>query len=87
MSTRFSPDGSEAHLLAILREMACMDPADGASFASLLERDIREGMRDTEVLIVAFDTLGDVPERIASLEQLGNAVQTVILREEVESDG
>jgi len=87
MSTRFSPDGSEAHLLAILCEMACMDPADGASFASLLERDIREGMRDTEVLIVAFDTHGDVPERIASLEQLGNAVQTVILREEVESDG
>ena len=87
MSTRFSPDGSESHLVAILREMACMDPADGASFASILERDIREGMRDTEVLIVAFDTHGDVPERIASLEQLGNSVQTVILREEVESDG
>lgn len=87
MSTRFSPDGSESHLVAILREMACMEPVDGASFASLLERDIREGMRDTEVLIVAFDTHGDVPERLASLEQLGNSVQTVILREEVESDG
>jgi hypothetical protein len=62
-----------------MKEMARMNPADGASFASLLENDIRGGMRDTEVIIIAFDHNEDVLDRITTLEQFGNSVQTVIL--------
>ncbi|MBQ9781010.1 MAG: DUF58 domain-containing protein [Clostridia bacterium] len=84
MSTRFDCDSSDAHLIAILKEMAKMNPTDGASFASLLERDIREGMRDTEVIIISFGTHEEVMDRIDTLEQLGNSVQTIILEEEGE---
>ncbi len=86
MSTRFDCDSSDAHLIAILKEMAKMNPTDGASFASLLERDIREGMRDTEVIIISFGTHEEVMDRIDTLEQFGNSVQTIILEEEEEFD-
>ena len=87
MSSRFPCESSDAQLLAIMKEMARMNPTDGASFASLLEADIREGMRDTEVIIVAFDNNEDVLDRISTLEQFGNSVQTIILEEEGEEDG
>ncbi len=86
MSTRFPCESSEAHLIAIMKEMARMNPADGASFASLLETDIRSGMRDTEIIIIAFDTHEEVLDRISTLEQLGNSVQQIIL-EEVDDNG
>jgi hypothetical protein len=79
MSSRFPCESSDAHLIAIMKEMARMNPTDGASFASLLETDIREGMRDTEVVIIAFDNNEDVLDRISTLEQFGNSVQTIIL--------
>ena len=81
MSTRFDCDSSDAHLVDILKEMAKMNPTDGASFASLLERDIREGMRDTEIIIIFFGTHEEVLDRIDTLEQFGNSVQTIILEE------
>ena len=87
MSTRFECDSSDAHLIAILREMAKMNPTDGASFASLLEHDIREGMRDTEIIIISFGTHEEVMDRIDTLEQLGNSVQNIILEEEDEAYG
>ena len=79
MSSRFPCESSDAHLIAIMKEMARMNPTDGASFASLLENDIRGGMRDTEVIIIAFDHNEEVLDRISTLEQFGNSVQTVIL--------
>ncbi len=79
MSTRFPCESSDAQLIAILQEMARMNPADGASFASILEADIRAGMRDTEIVILAFDTHEEVQDRISTLERLGNSVQTIIL--------
>lgn len=85
MSTRFPiiPGGSsEAGLVEILKEMARMNPADGASFASLLETDIRDGMRDTEVIIIAFDTHDEVSDRLATLEMMGNSVRQIILEGE-----
>ena len=82
LSTRFDCESSDAHLVNILKEMAKMNPTDGASFASLLERDIREGMRDTEIIIISFDTHEEVLDRIDTLEQLGNSVQTIILEAE-----
>lgn len=85
MSTRFACDGSEAHLTAMMKEMARMNPTDGASFASLLEHDIADCMTDTEIIIVAFDTHEEVLDRISTLEQSGNSVQQIIL-EEVEDD-
>jgi len=87
MSTRFDCDSSDAHLIAILKEMAKMNPTDGASFASLLEHDIREGMRDTEIIIISFGTHEEVMDRIDTLEQLGNSVQNIILEEEEEGYG
>lgn len=86
MSTRFPCESSNAHLINILKEMAKMNPIDGASFASLLERDIRGGMRDTEIIIISFATHEDVLDRVDTLERLGNSVQTVILEEEGESE-
>lgn len=79
MSSRFPCDSSEAQFISIMKEMARMNPTDGASFASLLEADIREGMRDTEVIIISFDTHEDVLDRIKTMEQLGNSVQTIVL--------
>ena len=82
LSSRFDCESSDAHLVSILKEMAKMNPTDGASFASLLERDIREGMRDTEIIIISFATHEEVMDRIDTLEQLGNSVQTIILEAE-----
>ncbi len=86
MSSRFPCASSDAQLVAIMKEMARMNPTDGASFSSLLESDIREGMRDTEVIIVAFDTHEEVLDRITTLEQFGNSVQNIILTGE-DDDG
>ncbi len=87
MSSRFPCDSSESQLMAIMKEMARMNPTDGASFASILEADIRDGMRDTEVIIIAFDTHEDVLDRISTLEQLGNSVQQILLTGEDEDNG
>lgn len=82
LSTRFACESSDTHLLNILKEMAKMNPTDGASFSSLLEHDIREGIRDIEIIIISFSTHEDVMDRIDALEQLGNSVQTIILEGE-----
>lgn len=86
MSSRFGCESSDAHLVEIMKEMAQMSPTDGASFASLLERDIADSMTDTEIIIVCFDTHEEVLDRITTLEQFGNSVQQIVL-EEVEDDG
>ena len=86
MSSRFPCEGSQAQLLSIMKEMARMNPTDGASFASLLEHDIADGMSDTEIVILAFDTHEEITDRIQSLERLGNSVQQIILGE-VDDDG
>ncbi len=86
LSSRFPCAGAESQLVAIMKEMARMNPADGASFASILEADIREGMRDTEVIIISFDTEDEVLDRITTLEQLGNSVQQIILEGEEDED-
>ncbi len=87
MSSRFPCDSSDAQLIAIMKEMARMNPTDGASFASLLETDIRAGMRDTEIIIISFDTHEDVLDRINTLEQFGNSVQTIVLEGGDDEDG
>ncbi len=87
LSMRFPCESSDAQLMAIMKEMARMNLADGASFASLLESDIRDGMRDTEVIIISFDTHEEVMDRINTLEQLGNSVQNIILEGEDDEDG
>ena len=86
LSTRFPCESAESHLVEIMKEMARMNPTDGASFASILEKDIADAMTDTEIIIVAFDTHEEVLDRINTLEQFGNSVQQIIL-EEVSDDG
>lgn len=86
MSSRFPCEGHASHLTDIMREMACMNPTDGASFTSLLDRDITDCMTDTEVIVVAFDLQEEVLDRIHLLEHLGNSIQQILL-EEVEQDG
>ncbi len=88
LSSRFSCESTHAQMLAIMKEMARMNPADGASFASILDADIRAGMRDTEIVILCFDMEEDVLDRINTLERMGNSVQTAILEgEEDENHG
>ncbi len=87
LSMRFPCESSEAQLVAIMKEMARMNPTDGASFISLLESDIREGLRDTEVIIIAFDLGEEAMDRINTLEQFGNSVQSIILEEEGDTHG
>lgn len=86
LSLRFAPDSNEAHLMEMMRAMASMIPYDGASFASLLEHDLMEGMSDTEVVIFCYVQGEDMLTRIAELERLGNSVKIVPLEavEEVE---
>lgn len=86
MSSRFPCEGSQTQFLSIMKEMARMNPTDGASFASVLEYDIAEGMSDTEIIILSFDTHEEIIDRIQSLEKLGNSVQQIILGE-VDDDG
>jgi uncharacterized protein (DUF58 family) len=85
---RFPCESGEAHMLSILKGMACMNLREGGSFASLLERAVTEGMSDTEILIVAFADNPEVQARTDALERLGNSVQVIILEgEEVLLDG
>ncbi len=79
LSLRFPPDSSEAHLMEMMRAMAAMMPYDGASFASLLEHDLVDGMADTEVVIFCYVQGEDMLTRIAELERLGNSVKIVPL--------
>lgn len=79
MSIRFSPDSSEAHLLEMMRAMAALLPRDGASFASVLEHDIVEGMSDTEVVIFCYTQGEDMLTRMAELSRLGNSIKVVPL--------
>ncbi len=87
LSSRFSCAGSEAHMMEIMRELARMNPAEGASFASILDADIRAGMRDTEIVIISFGAETEVSDRLLALEQLGNSVQSIILEGEDEDNG
>ena len=87
MSLRFPCESGEAHMLAILREMACITPREGGSFASLLENAVTEGIADTEIVIVAFAENPDVQARTDALERLGNSVQVIILEGEEVYDG
>lgn len=79
LSLRFPPDSSESHLMEMMRTLAAMIPYDGASFASLLEHDLVEGMRDTEVVIFCYVQGEEMLTRIAELERLGNSVKIVPL--------
>ena len=79
LSLRFPPDSNEAHLMEMMRAMAAMIPYDGASFASLLEYDLVEGMADTEVVIFCYVQGEEMLTRIAELERLGNSVKIVPL--------
>jgi uncharacterized protein (DUF58 family) len=79
LSLRFPPDSNEAHLMEMMRAMAAMIPYDGASFASLLEYDLVEGMSDTEVVIFCYVQGEEMLTRIAELERLGNSVKIVPL--------
>ena len=83
MSLRFPCESGEAHMLDILKEMACITPREGGSFASLLESAVTEGIADTEIVIVAFAENPEVQARTDALERLGNSVQVIILEGEV----
>ena len=87
MSLRFPCESGEAHMIAILKEMACIMPREGGSFASLLESAVTEGISDTEIVIVAFAENPDVQARTDALERLGNSVQVIILEGEENWDG
>lgn len=82
LSIRFDQDSSEAHLLEMMRAMAELLPQDGASFASLLEKDLTGGLRDTEIVIFCHVLTEETQNRIAALERAGNAVCVVLLTED-----
>jgi uncharacterized protein (DUF58 family) len=82
LSLRFPKDSSEAHMMEIMRAMAALLPQDGASFNSILEYDITEGMSDTEIVIFCYVMTEDVLTRVAALEQMGNSVKVVLLTAE-----
>ena len=79
MSIRFSPDSSEAHLVDMMRALAALLPRDGASFASLLEHDITEGMRDTEIVVLCYAQGEDTITRLSELARLGNSIKVALL--------
>ncbi|MBR0442834.1 MAG: DUF58 domain-containing protein [Clostridia bacterium] len=86
MSIRFSPDSSEAHLVDMMRAMAALLPRDGASFASLLEHDLIEGMCDTEIVVFCYAQSDDMLARLDELARLGNSVKIVPLLAVEEGD-
>ena len=53
-------------------------PYDGASFASLLEHDLVDGMADTEVVIFCYVQGEDMLTRIAELERLAVVQNKVV---------
>ncbi len=82
LSIRFPKDSSEPHMMEIMRSMAMLLPQDGASFNSLLEYDITEGMSDTEIVIFCYVMGEETLTRVAALEQMGNSVKVVLLTAE-----
>lgn len=82
LSLRFPKDSSEAHMMEIMRAMAALLPQDGASFNSLIEYDITQGMTDTEVVIFCYVMGEETLTRVAALEQMGNSVKVVLLTAE-----
>lgn len=87
MSLRFPCESGQVHMIEILKEMACITPREGGSFASLLESAVTEGISDTEIVIVAFAENPEVQARTDALERLGNSVQVIILEGEDAWDG
>ena len=87
LSLRFPQDSSEAHMMEIMRAMAALLPQDGASFNSLIEYDITEGLRDTEIVIFCYVMGEETLTRVNALEQLGNSVKVVLLTAEEMDDG
>lgn len=82
LSVRFPQDSSEPHMMEILRAMAMLLPQDGASFNSLLEYDITQGMSDTEIVIFCYVMGEETLSRVAAMEQMGNSVKVVLLTDE-----
>ena len=74
-------------MMEIMRAMAALLPQDGASFNSLIEYDITEGLRDTEIVIFCYVMGEETLTRVNALEQLGNSVKVVLLTAEEMDDG
>lgn len=69
-------------MMEIMRAMAALLPQDGASFNSLLEYDMTEGLSDTEIVIFCYVMGEETLTRVSALEQIGNSVKVVLLTAE-----
>jgi len=79
MALRFPMASGEDHMVSIFKAMAQLLPADGASFAMLLDEAIEESVSDTEIYVISLCPEEKKDERINTLRQMGNTVREILL--------
>ncbi len=74
---RYPMESSEEHQTEILRGMARIRPADGASIKRLLQMDIDEGLNNAEVIFITTYMDDEIDDRLRVMKQNTNAVAVV----------
>ena len=79
LSVKYGCEAGVPHMIDILRELASVNPAEGSSFAALLENAVTASMSDTEIIIICYDCSEKPYSKLSVLERLGNTVQYIVL--------
>jgi uncharacterized protein (DUF58 family) len=86
MSVKFPLSSGEDHMLAIFKAMATLRPADGVSYATLLEEVIEQGIGDCEIISIVLCPSAKNDERLAMLGRMGNGVHQLVLTSDDEAN-
>ncbi|SER81463.1 Protein of unknown function DUF58 [Gracilibacillus ureilyticus] len=80
-SVRTEPSNSGSQLDYILDTIAKVKMDRSRNFRAFLEEDLEQGMSDTDIIIFTSQLSERVEIKIRQLEQLGNAVEVVLLNQ------
>ncbi len=78
LSVRFDIDGGETHLIGILRQMAEIHPSNGISVGAMLDHDIINSIRDTEIYFITVYLDDSIDQRLYRLG-MNNSVTIIDL--------
>ncbi|KAB8132333.1 DUF58 domain-containing protein [Gracilibacillus oryzae] len=86
-SIRVGPSSSGSQLDYILDTIAKVKMDRSRNFRAFLEEDIEQELSDTDIILFTRQVSEKVEQKIAQLEQLGNAVEVVLLDQFTEKAG
>lgn len=81
-SIRIQPENSKQQLTYIFETLAKVEVASHESIDVFLNEDIEKKVRGTDILLVTSLMTDSMQERIEKLEELGNAVEVLLLESE-----